>query len=146
MQVCPFDHTEKAESALLVHVDFGQIRDANSATEFVELAQSAGVHIGEMLTTRRVTPDPKLFIGSGKAFEVANLCRLRGLEVVLFNHDLSPTQERNLEQVFGCRVVNRSRLILDIFAQRARSFEGKLQVELAQLRHCLLYTSDAADE
>jgi len=133
--VCPFDRAEVAERALLVHVDFSQAMDASSIGEFVELAQSADVQVSEVVTARRIAPDPKLFIGSGKAAEVAELCRSHSVDVVLFNHDLSPTQERNLEQVLGCRVVNRSRLILDIFAQRARSFEGKLQVELAQLRH-----------
>lgn len=83
----------------------------------------------------RATPDAKYYVGKGKAEEIAHLVNMLDADLVLVNHELSPSQERNLERLFGCRVVDRSGLILDIFAQRARTFEGKLQVELAQLQH-----------
>ncbi|MBT8129226.1 MAG: GTPase HflX, partial [Gammaproteobacteria bacterium] len=104
-------------------------------SEFVELVSSAGAVILETATTSRHTPDPKYFIGKGKASEIKQLVSGYKADLVLFNHALSPSQERNLEALLQCRVLDRTGLILDIFAQRARSFEGKLQVELAQLRH-----------
>jgi len=104
-------------------------------TEFEELAASAGASVVDIVTTRRYSPDPKTFIGRGKADEIVERIQQLGAELVLFNHSLSPSQERNLEQLFQCRVLDRTGLILDIFAQRARTFEGKLQVELAQLKH-----------
>ena len=129
------DRPGGGERALLVHIIFSQVRTLDDLSEFRELAQSAGVDVCKTVTARRDAPDPKLFVGTGKVDELAALCKDNDIEVVLFNHDLAPTQERNLERTLGCRVVNRTGLILDIFAQRARSFEGKLQVELAQLRH-----------
>ena len=129
------DRPGGGERALLVHVIFSQAGTLDDLSEFGELAQSAGANVCKTATARRDAPDPKLFVGSGKADEIAGLVKDDDIEVVLFNHDLAPTQERNLERTLGCRVVNRTGLILDIFAQRARSFEGKLQVELAQLRH-----------
>ena len=129
------DRATGGERALLVHVFFNQARASYDLHEFKELAESAGVKVCNTATARRDAPDPKLFVGSGKADEIADLCKDHDIEVVLFNHDLAPTQERNLERLLECRVVNRTGLILDIFAQRARSFEGKLQVELAQLSH-----------
>lgn len=96
---------------------------------------SAGADIMQVITSNRSKPDARYFIGSGKAQEVQIAAQAAGAELVIINHDLSPSQERNLEQLLQCRVLDRTGLILDIFAQRARSFEGKLQVELAQLRH-----------
>ncbi|MGE0483774.1 MAG: ribosome rescue GTPase HflX [Gammaproteobacteria bacterium] len=121
------------ERALLVHVQFAP--DDDDSAEFTELARAAAVAPVAAIHARRTTPDAKFFVGSGKADEIAEACRAGDIEVVLVNHDLSPAQERNLERHLECRVLDRTGLILDIFAQRARSFEGKLQVELAQLKH-----------
>ncbi len=107
----------------------------DDADEFRELALAAAVEPCLEIEARRDVPEPKYYIGSGKAEEIAAEVSAQSIEVVLFNRDLSPAQERNLERLFQCRVLDRTGLILDIFAQRARSFEGKLQVELAQLRH-----------
>jgi GTP-binding protein HflX len=104
-------------------------------SEFVELASSAGAEILDTATSSRHTPDARYFIGKGKASEIKHLVKELRADLVLFNHALSPSQERNLEALLQCRVLDRTGLILDIFAQRARSFEGKLQVELAQLKH-----------
>jgi GTPase len=119
----------------LVGVGVGHPVDPHDAAEFKALAASAGaVPVGVVLATRP-RPDPKYFVGSGKAEEIRARAAELGAEVVLVDQELSPSQERNLEKLTGCRVLDRNGLILDIFAQRARSFEGKLQVELAQLSH-----------
>lgn len=130
-----FERPAGGERAILVHVILGQAAPGDELEEFKELALSAGVTPCATAVARRAVPDPKFFIGSGKVEEIAALRREHDAEVVLCNHDLSPAQERNLERALECRVVDRTGLILDIFAQRARSFEGKLQVELAQLEH-----------
>ncbi|WP_115717380.1 ribosome rescue GTPase HflX [Gallaecimonas mangrovi] len=130
-----FDRYEGGEQAVLVHVDFSAESDREDLDELKMLVDSAGVTTLAVLTTRRSAPHPKFYIGTGKAEEVAEAVRMLGAEVVIFNHALSPAQERNLEQLFQCRVLDRTTLILDIFAQRARTHEGKLQVELAQLKH-----------
>jgi GTP-binding protein HflX len=104
-------------------------------SEFEELARAVGVITVGQITGTRQSPDPSYFVGKGKLQEIIALVQAQSVEVVLFNHTLTPTQERNLEQSLGCRVVDRTGVILDIFAQRARSFEGKLQVELAQLNY-----------
>ncbi len=130
-----FDRPKVGEKAVLVHVDIGTRPDADEIAEFEELALSAGARSMAMVMGNRRSPDPRLYIGRGKAEEVKSAVVAEGAELVIFNHSLSPSQERNLEREFECRVVDRTGLILDIFAQRARSFEGKLQVELAQLRH-----------
>jgi len=109
--------------------------DEGTLTEFQELALSAGVQLLKTFQLRATTPSAKYFIGLGKAEEIAEAVAFLETDVVLVNHELSPAQQRNLEDLFKCRVVGRSALILDIFAQRARSFEGRLQVELAQLEH-----------
>ncbi len=103
--------------------------------EFADLARSAGLEVVELITTRRAKPTPKFFIGSGKVDEIKHSVEHENIDVVMFNHGLSPSQERNLEQALCCKVIDRTGLILDIFAQRARSHAGKLQVELAQLQH-----------
>ncbi len=107
----------------------------NEIREFELLCLSAGADPVELLTATRTHPTPKTFIGSGKLDELYHLVTMHGAELIIFNHDLSPGQERNLEKALKCRVLSRTGLILDIFAQRARSYEGKLQVELAQLEH-----------
>ncbi len=132
-----FDRLERKdmERAILVHVDFEDDHNREDLEEFYELVHSAQAEIGELITTKRSAPDAKYFVGSGKAQEIADAVKRHEADVVIVNHALSPAQERNLERLVECRVLDRVGLILDIFAQRARSHEGKLQVELAQLRH-----------
>ena len=122
-----------AERALLVQVFLPDGPAEADLEEFRFLAESAGAQVADMVTTRRGKPVPSTFIGSGKVEELAEQVRNEKIDLVLFNHDLSPIQVRNLERVLKCRVLDRTELILDIFALRARSHEGKLQVELAQL-------------
>jgi GTP-binding protein HflX len=123
------------ERVVLVHINFPVGKMEESLEEFKELALSAGAQmVGIVLGTRR-SPESKYFVGSGKAEEIREAVSANRADLVLFNHILSPAQERNLERLFDCRVLDRTGLILDIFAQRARSFEGKLQVELAMLKH-----------
>ena len=130
-----FERHQGGERVVLVAVDFGDPDFQESVAELRLLAGGAGLDIlGEVLG-KRARPDAALFVGSGKADEIAALVAATGAEVVIFNHELSPAQERNLERRFQCRVIDRVSLILDIFARRARSAEGKLQVELAQLKH-----------
>lgn len=129
-----FDQHQGSERAVLVSVSV-QMLDDLDVEEFRLLAQSAGAEILEHVQAQRVKPDPKFFIGSGKAEEIAQLVEQLEADIVIFDHSLSPSQERNLERIIQCRVIDRTRLILDIFAQRARTHEGKLQVELAQLDH-----------
>ncbi len=130
-----FERPEAGERAILVHVVFTDGFATPDFDEFMELAGTAGATSLATVRANRARPDPRYFIGSGKAEELRTLVAAHEAEVVLINHQLSPGQERNLEQLLQCRVIDRTRLILDIFAQRARSFEGKLQVELAQLQH-----------
>ncbi|MFP4245902.1 MAG: ribosome rescue GTPase HflX [Halochromatium sp.] len=133
-----FERPKAGERSLLVRIAMGQggAADAgDAAEEFRLLAEAAGAEIVGTLGGSREAPDPRLFIGSGKAEELRALVAATAAELVIFDHALSPAQERNLERLLACRVVDRSGLILDIFAQRARSADGKLQVELAQLRH-----------
>ncbi|MEI7293565.1 GTPase HflX [Paraburkholderia tropica] len=122
-------------NAALVGIDFGKTDFEASLEELSLLAKSAGAHPAVTLTGRRSSPDAAMFIGSGKAEELRLACEANDIEIVIFNHALSPAQQRNLERALGRRVVDRTSLILDIFAQRARSHEGKLQVELAQLQY-----------
>ena len=130
-----FERPRGGERAILVHLMLDGVENARDFPEFQELATSAGAECTALITGRRSAPDPRLFVGSGKAEEIREAVERSGAELALFDHALSPSQERNLEALLRCRVVDRTGLILDIFAQRARSFEGKLQVELAQLRH-----------
>lgn len=121
--------------AVLVGLDFGERDYAESLAEARDLALSAGVDALTVVKGRRERPDPALFAGKGKVEEIADAVASTRSPVTIFNHDLSPVQERNLEKRLNCRVIDRTSLILDIFAQRARSHEGKVQVELAQLEH-----------
>lgn len=130
-----FERPASGENAILVQLDFGEGDFAERLSEFNLLAVSAGARALAVVSGRRARPDPALFAGKGKVAEIATMVRLHGADVVVFNHDLSPGQQRNLERSLECRVVDRSSLILDIFALRAKSHEGKLQVELAQLQH-----------
>ncbi|MFA9489005.1 MULTISPECIES: ribosome rescue GTPase HflX [unclassified Mannheimia] len=126
---------DNRDKAILVHLYLGQHKDVENLLEFKTLAESAGVEVLSTLTTTRQSPHIKYYVGQGKAEEIAETVEQLEATVVLVNHQLSPAQTRNLQSLCGCRVVDRTGLILDIFAQRARSHEGKLQVELAQLRH-----------
>ncbi|MDO6425627.1 GTPase HflX [Thalassotalea sp. 1_MG-2023] len=130
-----FDRYQAGEQAILVHVDFPDENAREDLQEFEMLVGSAGIESLAVVTGKRVTPHPKFFVGSGKAEEIAEAVTCYQANVVLFNHSLSPSQEKNVEALCKCRVVDRTTLILDIFAQRARTHEGKLQVELAQLKH-----------
>ena len=127
--------TEAGERAILVHLELPDAMGREDLDEFHHLVTSSGVQPVVELTGKRDRPDPALFIGTGKTDELAAMVSEYKADVVLFNHALSPGQERNLERVVKCRVLDRTGLILDIFAQRARTHEGRLQVELAQLRH-----------
>jgi len=130
-----FERPEGGERAVLVHVDWDVQIEAEDLDELRQLADSAGAEAVAVLTTKRIAPDPRTYIGSGKVEELSAAIASTDAELVIFNHALSPSQERNLERALECRVLDRTGLILDIFAQRARTFEGQLQVELAQLRH-----------
>lgn len=130
-----FERSKKGETALLIQPHAGGPPDDGALEEFADLARSAGARVAHLLTARIDRPNPATLIGSGKLEEVKAAADATGADLVLVNHPLSPVQERNLEKALERRVVDRTGLILDIFAQRARSHEGKLQVELAQLRH-----------
>lgn len=129
------DSQAQLERAVLVHVEFPQAEDNEQLDEFYHLVTGAGVEAVAQVITRRGKPHPALYIGTGKTEEIAELVKEHEADVVLFNHTLTPAQERNLERQVQCRVLDRTGLILDIFAQRARTYEGRLQVELAQLNH-----------
>lgn len=130
-----FDRPSGSDAVVLVSIDFGELDYEESLQELRQLVLSAGMQIRGTVEGRRTTPDAKYFVGSGKADEIAEALIASESDVAAFNHDLSPSQQRNLERLLKCRVADRTGLILDIFAQRAQSHEGKLQVELAQLEH-----------
>ncbi|MES5815608.1 ribosome rescue GTPase HflX [Pseudoxanthomonas sp. Soil82] len=130
-----FERSRKGEHALLIQPHAGGAVPEDVLEEFADLARSAGASVAATLTARIDRPNPATLIGSGKLDEVKAAAEATGADLILVNHPLSPGQERNLEKALQRRVVDRTGLILDIFAQRARSHEGKLQVELAQLRH-----------
>lgn len=130
-----FERPRSGERAVLVRLGFGAAVDPEDLRELEQLARSAGAQPVATVIGRRERPDPRFFMGSGKADEVRDAAVASSADVILVDHALSPSQERNLEEHVGRRVLDRNSLILDIFAQRARSFEGKLEVELAQLKH-----------
>jgi len=130
-----FDRPESGELAVLVHLNLSHGQEPEDPREFEELVLSAGGDPVAFITGKSLKPNAKFFIGSGKLQEVQQAVTDNGAQLAIFNHTLTPSQERNLERELQCRVLDRTGLILDIFAQRARTFEGKLQVELAQLRH-----------
>ena len=130
-----FDRHAGGERVILVALDFGKPDFEEGVAELRLLSKGAGLDILGEVQGKRSRPDAALFVGSGKADEIAALVQATDADVVIFNHELSPAQERNLERRLHCRVIDRVSLILDIFARRARSAEGKLQVELAQLQH-----------
>ncbi len=129
------DRPEGGERAILVQLALPGIAADKALAEFSELATSAGAEVLGCVLSTRIAPEAKYYVGLGKAEEIREQVLAVGAEIVLVNHALSPSQERNLERLLECRVLDRSGLILDIFAQRARTFEGKLQVEMAQLKH-----------
>ncbi len=129
------DRHSGGERALLVHIKLAGERNQEDLSEFENLVKSAGCLTTKVILGSRVVPSPKWFVGSGKLAEICSFVRKYSANVVIFNHNLSATQERNLEGKLCCKVVDRTSLILDIFSQRARTHEGKLQVELAQLQH-----------
>lgn len=130
-----FDRPESGELAVLVHLNLSHGQEPDDPREFEELVLSAGGDPVAFLTGSRIVPTAKFLISTGKLEELRSLVQEHEAELVIFNHTLTPSQERNLEKELQCRVLDRTGLILDIFAQRARTFEGKLQVELAQLHH-----------
>lgn len=130
-----FDRYQGGEQAILVHVFFSKENDTEDLNEFNQLVTSAQIEVLGLVTTTRKVPQIKYFIGEGKAEKLSELVKETEATVVLVNHELTPSQERNLESICQCKVIDRTGLILDIFAQRARTHEGKLQVELAQLHY-----------
>lgn len=130
-----FERPVAGVAVVLAALDFGDPDYSESLDELRLLAASAGLDVVGLVEGKRAKPDAALFVGSGKADEIGSVVTMADAQLVIFNHELSPVQERNLERRLQCRVLDRTALILDIFAQRARSNEGKLQVELAQLRH-----------
>jgi len=130
-----FERHQGGERAVLVQLQLAGAERDLSLLEFEELVASAGGHPVATITGSRPAPHARTFVGKGKLDEIARACQTNEAELVIFNHALSPSQERNLERTLSCRVLARTGLILDIFAQRARTHEGKLQVELAQLSH-----------
>ena len=130
-----FERPTGGEAAIVVSVDFGEGDYDESLFELRQLALSAGLSVRGTVEGKRITPDAKHFIGSGKADELRQMMQASEARIAVFNHDLTPSQQRNLERFLEARVVDRTGLILDIFSQRAQSHEGKLQVELAQLEH-----------
>ena len=118
------------ESAILVQIKFGSLtrsgQEQQDIHEFTELVRSAGAHNSTLITGSRASPDSRYFVGTGKADEIKTAVKVHDADVVIFDHALSPAQQRNLERLFDCRVLDRTALILDIFAQRAQSHEGKL--------------------
>ena len=130
-----FDRPQHGERAVLVHLELSDEAEQEDCQEFEELAKSAGADSVGLVTVKLSHPNPKYFIGTGKIDEIKSFVQSSEANLVLVNHVLSPSQERNIESEVQCRVLDRTGLILDIFAQRARSFEGKLQVELAQLEY-----------
>lgn len=130
-----FERPSAGDAAVLVHLEFGVEAQDERLAELDLLSASAGARVVGVVRGRRQRPDPALFAGKGKVAEIAELIATEAAELVIFDHVLTPAQQRNLERELNCRVVDRNTLILDIFALRARSHEGKLQVELAQLEH-----------
>lgn len=132
-----FENTQKPESVLLVGVDSGDFDCEESLSELAELAKTAGAEVQAKVTQKREKPDAATYIGSGRLEEIKDFCRDNETDLLIFDTELTPSQQRNIEDITGIRVIDRTELILDIFAARARSGEGKLQVELAQLKYSL---------
>lgn len=132
-----YENETRPQRALLVSVDTGEYDAESSLNELEELCRTAGADPALTVMQKRPAPDTATCIGSGMVDQVAESCQQEDIDLLVFDRELTPTQIRNLEKACGVRVIDRTTLILDIFAQRARSKEGKLQVELAQLRYLL---------
>lgn len=132
-----FENIQKPETAVLVGVDMGEYDCEASLDELEELTKTAGAEVKARVTQRRETPDSATFVGSGRLKEIKTFCADNDVDLLVFDSELTPSQQRNIEDITDVRVVDRTQLILDIFAARARSGEGKLQVELAQLKYLL---------
>ena len=130
-----FERPKNGESAILVSLNIDDIDHKENTSEFKLLASSAGFKIAELVESQRKFPDAKFFIGSGKLKELQQIKTLENIKTIIFNHELTPSQERNIEKATSMRVYDRTALILFIFAMRAKSHEGKMQVELAHLNH-----------
>jgi GTP-binding protein HflX len=130
-----FERPKAGEKAILVNLDFGDIYHEDNTLELTQLIDTAGFKVAEKIVSKRDRPDVKYFVGSGKIEEIKTLKDALNVSTIVFNHDLSPSQERNIEKMTGLRVYDRTALILYIFSLRAKSYEGKLQVELAHLDH-----------
>ena len=130
-----FDRPQVGDKAIIVSLDFNDLNHHESTDEIIQLSISAGFEVSDVVDSKRQTPDAKLFIGSGKADELLLIKDETDATTIIFNHELTASQERNLEKLLSLRVYDRTALILFIFAQRAKSYEGKLQVELAHLAH-----------
>lgn len=131
-----YSTSEKREKALLVGLCFSpqeRWHEIDRLEELAQLAEAAGAEVFEKIIQIRPRPDPAYFIGRGKAYEIQEICEKFGIDVVIFDQDLSPSQVRNLEEIIKCKIIDRTELILDIFAQHAETNEAKIQVELAQL-------------
>ena len=129
-----FERPESGDKAVLLHVELHG-KDNPDQAEFAELARSAQIDVVHLASAKRSSPHPRWFVGSGKVDDLKAVLQWAGASLILINHELSPGQQRNLEQALNCRLITRTELILSIFAERARSHEGQLQVELAQLKH-----------
>ena len=129
-----FERPESGDKAVLLHVEVHG-KDNPDQAEFAELARSAQIDVVHVASAKRSSPHPRWFVGSGKVDDLKAVLQWAGASLILINHELSPGQQRNLEQALNCRLITRTELILTIFAERARSHEGQLQVELAQLKH-----------
>ena len=132
-----YENKQEPEKAVLVAVDTGEYDCDSSLAELEELAMTAGAEVAGFVSQKRERPDGTLFLGSGRLDELREFCENNEIEVVIVDSELSPVQQRNMENALDVRVIDRTTLILDIFAQRAVSNEGKLQVELAQLKYSL---------
>ena len=130
-----FDRPKNGENAILVSLNIDDIDHKENTNEFKLLATSAGFKIAELVESQRKLPDAKFFIGSGKLKELLQINTSEKITTIIFNHELTPSQERNIEKITSMRVYDRTALILFIFAMRAKSHEGKMQVELAHLNH-----------
>ena len=129
-----FERPDSGDKAVLLHVELHG-KDNPDQAEFAELARSAQIDVVHLASAKRSSPHPRWFVGSGKVDDLKAVLQWAGASLILINHELSPGQQRNLEQALNCRLITRTELILTIFAERARSHEGQLQVELAQLKH-----------
>ena len=131
-----FQSYQVGEHCLLVDIHFSVASELNAQlSELCGLVKSAGWNIAETLRIKRPSPDPKYFSGRGKVEEIGLIAKEKGVDLIVFNHSITPSQERNLEKILPCKIIDRTRLILEIFSQRAHSHEGKLQVELAKLNY-----------